>query len=288
MFGHYVPKEVVSELIKDPTKMKLGGERRELSVLFSDIAGFTSLSENMEPEQLILLLNEYLSEMTDIVHAHGGIIDKYEGDAIMAEFGIPLQMPDHALRACNAAFAMQKKLYELGVKWASEGKPVLTARIGIGTGNMVFGNMGSNQAFDYTVIGDVVNLTSRLEGANKVYGTKIIVNEAAYEQSKEFMLARELDLIRVKGKIKPVKCFQLMAPKSSPKASEIEKVITIFSQGLIAYRNQEWEKAVDKFNSVLNLWSDDMPSKVYIDRCDRFIRVNPGKTWDGVFSQTSK
>ncbi|MBL8028712.1 MAG: adenylate/guanylate cyclase domain-containing protein [Fibrobacteres bacterium] len=288
MFGHYVPKEVVSELIRDPGKMKLGGERRELTVLFSDIAGFTTLSENMEPEKLITLLNEYLTEMTAIVHKNGGIIDKYEGDAIMAEFGIPILMPDHALRACTTAFEMQKRLYELGQKWTAEGKPVLTARVGIGTGNMVFGNMGSDKVFDYTVIGDVVNLTSRLEGANKVYGTKIIINEAAFLQSSNDIFARELDLIRVKGKVKPVKCYQLMAPKNSPKADEIANVIDTFTKGLKAYRAQDWHSAIIKFNETLSIWPDDGPSKAYIERSERLIRVNPGRGWDGVFSQTTK
>ena len=288
MFGKYVPKQVVSEIIRNPEKMKLGGERRELTVLFSDLAGFTTLSENMEPEQLIHLLNEYLSAMTTIIHDNNGIIDKYEGDAIMAEFGIPLSFPDHAVRACEAAFAMQKKLREMGDLWKKQGKPQLAARVGIGTGYMVFGNMGSAQVFDYTVLGDVVNLSSRLEGVNKEYGTKIIINEDTYKQSEHAILARELDLIRVKGKVKPVKCYHLISMRNSPKATEIENVIRFFSQALLSYRAQDWDKALALFNEVLTIWPDDGPAKVYISRCTRFKEHTPTRDWDGVFTMERK
>lgn len=288
MFGQYVPKEVVKDLIKDPGKMKLGGERRELSTLFSDVAGFTTISEKLSPEQLVELLNEYLTAMTEIVHENGGIIDKYEGDAIMAEFGIPISLEDHAIRACRTAFSMQKRLHELRDKWKSEGRPELSARVGIGSGEMVFGNMGSSQSFDYTVMGDVVNLSSRLEGANKQYGTKILINERTYELCGEQILAREMDLLRVKGKNEAVKCFHLMATGSTPKADQIKHVINIFTTGVYLYRKQEWQQAIEQFKDVLGVWNDDYASQMYIERCENFAKNPPGDDWDGVYTMTSK
>ncbi len=288
MFGKFVPPDVVNELVRDPTKAKLSGERRELTVLFTDVEGFTSVAETMEPEQVAALLNEYLTPMTDIVVAQGGIIDKYEGDLIMAEFGIPLAMPDHALRACQTAFLMQKRLYELHDTWRSQGKPLLRARTGIGAGTMVFGNMGSTQVFDYTVLGDVVNLASRLEGVNKTYGTRILVNERTAELVKDHMLLREMDLLLVKGKHIPETCYQLMAPLDSPKADEIRHAAELFREGLHAYRAQQWDVAERLFSEVLEVWPDDRPSEVFIERCRVFRTSPPGEGWDGVFEMKTK
>ena len=176
-FAKYVPEGVVKELLKNPGLLKLGGEEREVTVLFSDLAGFTSISENMSAPSLARLLNEYLTEMTNLVFLHDGIIDKYEGDAIMAEFGAPLTLSDHATRAVETALQMQWRLEELRQEWNKRGLPSLQCRIGINTGMMVVGNMGSHPVFDYTVIGDAVNLASRLEGANKVYGTSVMISQ---------------------------------------------------------------------------------------------------------------
>ena len=172
-----MPEKVVDTLLGSPEMLKLGGEERVMSVLFSDLAGFTTLSEKMTPTQLVHLLNHYLTEMTDIVLAEGGIIDKYEGDAIMAEFGAPLPLPDHADRAVRTGLKMQRRLKELREIWKGQGLPELRCRVGINTGAMIVGNMGSNQVFDYTVIGDSVNLASRLEGANKRYNTYLMISE---------------------------------------------------------------------------------------------------------------
>lgn len=288
MFGQYIPKEVVRELIKDPGKMRLGGERRELSVIFTDIQGFTTISEQLSPENLVELLNEYLTAMTEIIHENGGIIDKYEGDAIMAEFGIPLELPDHAQRACRTAFAMRARLHQMREQLAAQGRPELIARMGIGSGPMVFGNMGSNQSFDYTVMGDVVNLASRLEGANKEYGTLVMINHRTYELCKDEFLAREMDLIRVKGKSIPVQCYHLIAPRSSPKATEIEQVIAAFSKGISLYRSQEWDNAMACFKDVHAIWHDDAPARVYLERCQAFKQNPPAADWDGIFTMTSK
>ena len=173
IFQHYVSAKLVDELINNPSMLKLGGEKRVMTVFFSDIEGFTSISEQIPPEELVVLLNEYLTAMTDIILKYDGMVDKYEGDAIMAVWGAPVYFEDHAKKACFAALEMQKKLVELRKKWISEGKPEIHTRIGINTGEMIAGNMGSRVRMDYTVMGDAVNVASRLEGANKQYGTYI-------------------------------------------------------------------------------------------------------------------
>lgn len=209
-FSKFVSKSVVDELLKYPEKLKLGGDKKILTVLFSDIRGFTSISEKLTPEQLVDHLNEYLQEMTDIVIKHNGTLDKYVGDEIMAFWGAPIPQDNHALRACKAAVEMMDKLHELNKKWIEIGKPELDIGIGLNTGDMVVGNMGSSSRMDYTLMGDNVNLGARLEGTNKVYRTNIIISENTYEQVKENIIARELDLIRVKGKELPVKIYELI------------------------------------------------------------------------------
>ncbi len=219
MFRHYVPDQVVKELISNPELLKLGGERRILSVLFADINGFTALSENIPPEQLVIFLNEYLTAMTEIIWAEGGIIDKYEGDLIMAEFGAPMWYPDHAARACRAALRMQARLKELRQHWEREHKPLLFTRIGINTGEVIVGNMGSRSVFDYTVVGDAVNLCARLEEANKSYGTSILISEATKSDLPTDFQLKPLGTLQVRGRSEPVQVFELTgeAGLSKPK-----------------------------------------------------------------------
>ena len=209
-FSKFVSKSVVDELLRDPSKVKLGGEKKILTVLFSDIRGFTSISERLTPEELVEHLNVYLQAMTDIVIKYDGTLDKYVGDEIMAFWGAPIEMEDHALKACRAAIEMMHILHKMNSDWENEGKPRLDIGIGINTGDMVVGNMGSSSRMDYTLMGDNVNLGARLEGTNKVYSTHIIISEFTYQYVKEHVIARELDLIRVKGKALPVKIFELI------------------------------------------------------------------------------
>ncbi len=209
-FSKFVSKSVVDELLKDPDKLKLGGEKKILTVLFSDIRGFTSISERMTPEAMVEHINEYLEAMTGIVFQHDGTLDKYVGDEIMAFWGAPIPQDDHALKACKAAVDMIRVLNELNVKWIAEGKPELHIGIGLNTGDMVVGNMGSSSRMDYTLMGDNVNLGARLEGTNKFYKTTIIISEYTYEYVKDHVITRELDLIRVKGKELPVKIYELI------------------------------------------------------------------------------
>ncbi|BDU49800.1 CHASE2 domain-containing protein [Haliovirga abyssi] len=286
-FRHYTPPALIDELLKNPDKLKLGGERKILTAFFSDIQGFTSISEGMGPEELVEFLNEYLSYMTDIILNDNGMVDKYEGDAIMAVFGAPVYIEDHALRACYAALEYQKKLDELREKWSGRGLPPIYARIGINTGEMIVGNMGSQDRFDYTVIGDNVNLASRLEGANKQYGTYIMISSDTYREVKDYVEVRELDIIRVKGKNKPVDVYELICKKGE--LTEQKKgVLKYFLKGLVYYRAQEWEEAINSFEKVLEIDKNDSPAKVYIKRCEIFQKNSPEENWDGVYTFTTK
>ncbi len=212
-FSKFVSKSVVDELLKDPSKIKLGGDKKILTVLFSDIRGFTSISERLTPEELVEHLNIYLQSMTDIILKYFGTLDKYIGDAVMAFWGAPIEMDDHALKACKASLEMMDALKVMNKKWEAENKPILEIGIGINTGDMIVGNMGSAARMDYTLMGDNVNLGSRLEGTNKFYKTGIIISEFTYQYVKEDVVVRELDLIRVKGKALPVKIYELIAIK---------------------------------------------------------------------------
>ena len=214
MFSSYVSKRIVDELIRDPSKAKLGGDRKEITVLFSDIRGFTTFSEKHEPEEVVSLLNEYLGAMTEIVFEYEGTLDKFVGDAIMALWGAPVGQPDHAERAVKCALAMIKKLKELQAKWTAEGKYAIDIGIGINTGDMVVGNMGAEgKKMDYTVIGDNVNLGARLEGLTRKYNNHIIISEYTYAKVKHVVEAKELDSVTVKGKEKPVVVYDLVGVK---------------------------------------------------------------------------
>ena len=213
-FTYYLSSDVINEILKDPEKLKLGGDRKDLSVLFSDIRGFTTIAEGLTPEEVVHLLNEYLTVMTDIVIKNNGLLDKYMGDAIMALYGAPLDLPDHPSRACHSALEMMTELERLNQKWIAEGKHPIDIGIGINTGPMIVGNMGSVERFDFTAMGDSVNLGSRLEGANKSYKTNIIISEFTFERVKNDFTCMELDSVRVKGKQRPVKIYSLVGYKN--------------------------------------------------------------------------
>jgi adenylate cyclase len=285
-FQYYLTASVINEMLKDPTKLKLGGDKKDLSVLFSDIRGFTTISEQLTPEELVRLLNEYLTAMTNIVFKYNGLLDKYMGDAIMAVFGAPLDQPDHARRACLTALEMMSELHKLQKKWEAEGRPVLNIGIGISTGEMVVGNMGSEMRFDYTVMGDMVNLGSRLEGINKEYGSNIILSEFTYNVVQDSMSCRELDWVRVKGKNKPVKIFELLGEKKDE--GNWKDLITSFEKGLMLYREAKWDEAIASFQQVLTIRADDFASSLYIERCKNLKEQPPAQPWDGVFTMTKK
>ncbi len=282
-FGQYVQPEFVEQLIAQPDLLKLGGQKKRLTVLFSDIAGFTTISEKKEPEELVAFLNEYLGAMTDIIFEHSGTVDKYIGDAVMAFWGAPIGQDNHAELACRSTLKMMQKVKELAPQDTN-----IHSRFGIATGEMIVGNIGSYNRFNYTVLGDTVNLAARLEAANKTFGSSTMIAEQTYEEVKDLFYGRQLDLLVVKGKTKPVRVYELMGEKSDPHTEEIEKIISIYQKGLDFYLNREWDQAIKRFQKVLSLKPGDGPSENYIKRCQKYKKEPPAKDWDGVFYLKTK
>ena len=285
-FSSYVPPSVVNEMLRHPEKLKLGGDRKDLSVLFSDIRGFTTIAEGLTPEDLVHLLNEYLTVMTDIVFKYDGTLDKYMGDAIMAIYGAPEDLPDHPIKACQSALEMVKELKRLNEKWTGEGKQPLDIGIGINTNPMVVGNMGSDRLFDYTVMGDSVNLGSRLEGANKNYKTNIIISEFTFERVKNEFVCMELDSVRVKGKTRPVRIYSLVGYKDLPDIQT--RAVNEFNQGIALYKERRWNEAVHIFENIGATDPDLYAAQVYLERCLELKKNPPPSDWDGVYVMTTK
>ncbi len=287
MFAHYVPSSLVSKLIEDPDMLKLGGEEKELTVLFTDIAGFTTVSEQMEPAVLAGVLNEYLTAMSDIIMEGGGTIDKYEGDLIMAEFGAPVWFEDHARAGCSTVLKMQAGLRSLGDGWEKRDLPRLNARVGLNTGRMVVGNMGSDRIFDYTVIGDAVNLASRLEGIGKAYGTNVTISEFTAEAVGDEFVLRELDLVRVKGKKEPIRIFELVCERADAAPTLLEQ-LDDWTRARALYLKREWEQAIAGFQSYQEKWPDDPAAAVFEKRAREMITDPPPEDWDGAFTFMEK
>jgi adenylate cyclase len=285
-FQYYLHPTIVDQVSQNPHLLTLGGESRELTVLFSDIRSFSAIAEGLSPEALVQLLNEYLTVMTRVVFRHNGLLDKYIGDAIMAVYGAPLRDPEHAYRACRSALEMMEELRTLRVRWAAQGLPPLNIGIGINTAVMVVGNMGSELRFDYTVMGDGVNLASRLEGANKEYGTNIIVSESTWEQVRDRLATRELDVVRVQGKAQPTRIFEVLG--TFPLGPDRAALIGPFEAGLRAYRARQWEDAIRRFQQALEAVPGDPPSRLCIQRCKTFMAAPPPPDWDGVYTMPTK
>jgi len=287
VFGKYLSPGVVDKLIKDPGQLRLGGEQKELTALFTDLAGFTTFSEQLSAQELVNLLNDYFSEMTDILLEHEGTLDKYDGDAIKAFFGAPYYFEDHSKRACWVAIEMQEKLETLRAQWKKEGRPELQMRIGLNTGMMVVGNLGSKNRMNYGMNGDSVNLAARLEGANKEYGTFTIISESTYEPAKDFIEARELDSIRVVGRTTPVKIFELLGKKGKMDET-IRAILPLYNKALEFYKEGMWGEAITHFEKVLVIRPEDGPSLTLLSRCRLLESSFPEKGWDGVYSMPSK
>ncbi len=286
-FQHYIPAGLLRELVKDPARLKLGGEERELTILFSDIRGFTSLAEKLSPLELTSFLNAYTDEMTEIIFRNLGTLDKYQGDAVMAFWGAPYETPDHAARACAAAVEMSRRVDELRAQWRAEGRPDINIGIGISTGRVVVGNMGSRKRFNYTVLGDAVNLASRLEGVNKEYSTRILVNEstrlqAAGSAGSSPLLFRPLDWIRVKGKQQPVAIYEVLTFTGDA------ELVQNYDAALQAYRSQKWDAASERFDAILRQHPDDGPTQLMAARCRVFRNAPPPPDWDGVYEMKTK
>ncbi|MFL5344467.1 MAG: adenylate/guanylate cyclase domain-containing protein [Hyalangium sp.] len=280
LFKRYLSPQVVDELIKYPEKAAPGGDRKMLTVLFSDLVGFTSMGEQLSPEELVALLNAYFEQATEVLTRHGATLDKFIGDAIMCFWNAPLPQEDHAVRACLTALDLVALVDRLAPGFEARGLPRLDCRIGINTGQCVAGNIGSRAAQDYTVIGDAVNLASRLEGAAKAYGTRTLVAEDTLAAAHGRVLARELDWLRVKGKQQPVRVFELVGVAGTPAPPHLAR----FAEGLALYRARRFIEARAAFLAS----PEDGPSQRFAARCDALLAAPPAEDWDGVFSLDSK
>jgi adenylate cyclase len=290
-FGQYLSPEVIRRLLLNPQLVE--PRKTEITVMFSDIRGFTTISENLDAQDLAVFLNQYLSDMTGLVFDDGGTLDKYIGDAVMAFWGAPFEMADHAVHGCNSALKMMERVREMQSEWQATGKPKLDIGIGLNSGGASVGNMGSALRYGYTALGDTVNLSSRLEGLNKDYGTHIIVNETTYAATREAnFVYRELDVIRVKGKTQPVTIYELIGREGEASVygspAELHQRLDRFTQGQKLYRARQWQEAQLVFQAVLDKWTDDGPSRLYWKRCQDYLFDEPPIGWDGVFTMTHK
>ncbi len=284
-FGKFVPKDVVRELLLSGTEAELGGERANLSILFSDIAGFTTVAEALDVDDLVELLGEYLEVMSAAIREQGGTVDKYIGDAIMAFWGAPKQVEDHALQACQAAIAMQARLDELQTRWRERGAPEFATRIGINTGDVVVGNMGAPDRLNYTVIGDPVNLAARLESLGKLYGVSILIGEDTAKAICDTMLLRKLDWVTVRGKKQSVAIYELIASNDN---ANRQAAHLHYAEGLSAYRNREFGTAAEEFQRCSEELGGDTASELMIKRCHEFAEDPPPEDWDGTTMMTRK
>jgi len=290
-FGRYLNPEVIRRLLVNPQLVE--PRKTEITVMFSDIRGFTTISEKLDPQDLALFLNGYLTDMTKIVFEAQGTLDKYIGDAVMAFWGAPIEEADHAAKACRASLNMIKKVHALQTQWEAEGKPKLDIGIGLNSGPASVGNMGSELQIGYTAMGDTVNLSSRLEGLNKEYGTHILVNESTFKEVKnDGFLFRELDIIRVKGKLQPVTIYELVGKvaelETTPEYAGLEERLRCFAEARSFYSKRQWEQAQHAFQTILERFPGDGPSRMYWKRCQEYLFDEPPVGWDGVFTMTHK
>jgi adenylate cyclase len=286
LFGHYIPPELVDEMSESPQEFSLDGENREMTVLFSDVRGFTTISEGMGPKQLTQLMNALLTPMTRVIHKNRGTIDKYMGDAIMSFWGAPLADNEHARHALYAAMEMMDELKIMQADFRQRGWPEVNIGIGLNTGNMNVGNMGSEFRMAYTVLGDAVNLGSRLEGLTKEYGVNIIVSESTKAEIPEFLF-RDLDLVRVKGKQEPVAIFEPVGHKNDVE-KEITEELSAYRKALVNFRAQSWDKAELDFFNLNRAYPHRYLYELYLKRIEVYRKEPPGEDWDGVFTHTSK
>ncbi len=281
-FKHYVSAEVLGELMKNPESLGLGGREVEATVLFTDIAGFSKISEKITPQELTQMLNNYFELLAGVVMSEGGMVNKFIGDAVMALWGVPLENPAHAIQACRASLMMHRAMLALDP---------MKVRIGINSGVMIAGNLGSKERFEYTVIGDAVNLASRLEGVNKPYQTDIMISEMTEEKVRGHFLLREVDSIRVIGKQKPVRIFQLLDAienREAPEHQRWSEMIESFIPCIEAYKARQWESATQLFGHHRILFPEDPVGKIYVERCKAFLKAPPTDDWDGVYQMETK
>lgn len=288
-FEHYISAEFIQELVEKPEKLNLGGEERELTAMFTDVKQFTRISESLEPKQLVSLLNDYLSHMSDIILDERGTIDKFEGDAVVAFFGAPVELRDHPRRACHAAVRMKKMeeiLNERFLRQDLSPSPVLS-RIGINTGPMLVGNLGTTRRMDYTILGHEANLAARLEGVNRQYGTWILLGERTYRQAGDGFLIRRLDRVRAVGIQEPVRLYELLGERGE-ETPMLKEALGLFDEGLAAFESRDWTTALRSFENVLRIYPGDGPASLFSNRCRTFMEREPTTEWDGVFNLNRK
>ena len=289
-FGRYLSPDVVQEISENPALLELGGQKRPLSLLFSDLAGFTSMSEDMDAQDLVAVLNEYLDDMTQVVLDTGGYLDKYVGDMIMAFWNAPKEVEDHADQAIRAAIEMQRRMDLLNVEWTrrNPSHEPLQVRIGVHTGEVVVGNVGGASRLNYSAIVDAVNLAARLEPANKDYGTWTMVSADTLEQARGEYRIRELDRIAVAGRDEPTTVFELIGEAGVPIQHERQSAIEHYEKGMDAYRQRRWSEAKEHFDRAVSADPTDGPSRVYQERCAEFVADPPPADWDFVVRRTKK
>jgi adenylate cyclase len=286
-FQKYVPSDLVRSILSSGREASLGGERRRVTIYFSDIVDFTTISERLSPEALVEHLRAYLGAMNGSILERGGTVDKFIGDAVMAFWGAPSDNPRHALDACRAALANQRALVALNARWEAEGKPALHTRIGLNSGEVVVGNVGSETRLNYTVIGDAVNLASRLEGLNKYYGTRIMLGEETRADAGDAIVTRPLDWVSVKGRAQAVQVFELLGLAGEVDAATVE-LAACHGEALAAYRARRWDEAIRGFQAVLASRPGDGPAALMIRRATAFRAEPPPDDWDGVYRLDSK
>jgi len=288
-FSTYLSDDVVEEVISDPARLKLGGVNRHMTALFSDVRNFTGIAEVLTPEHLVDLLNYYLSTMSDVLLEQKGTIDKYQGDAIISFFGAPLELADHAVRACTAAVIMKRMENDINRYVLEKGispSPLLT-RIGINTGDMVVGNMGTQKKMNYTIISNAVNIASRLEGVNKMYGTWILASDSTINETKNRFLTRRLDRVKLVGINEAVHIQEILETKTDATDAMFE-LTYLFHKALDLFEARNWKDAETAFNNVVNIFPHDSPSRLYANRCVYYREHPPKPDWDGIFSLTEK
>jgi adenylate cyclase len=282
-FGQYVPPALVDEMAQNPESFSMAPDSREMTVLFSDVRNFTTISEGLDPKELSDLMNEFLTSLTEVIYRNRGTIDKYMGDAIMAFWGAPVEERDHARLAIRAALEMHQKLAELQPKFKAKNWPEIRIGVGLNTGRMSVGNMGSAIRVAYTVMGDAVNLASRLEGITKEYGAPIIVGEDTRKRAQHDFVFREIDLVRVKGRLEPVAIYQPLGASGEVSKKELDE-LRLFNQAVKLYRAQEWDMAELQLLNLLKVRPESRLYQVYVDHIKTYRANPPGRNWDGAFT----
>lgn len=284
-FSNYQSDKFVARLEEEPEATKIGGDSKEVTIIFTDIKGFTSFSEKHTPQEVVNRLNEYLGEMVQVIEEYDGYVDKFIGDGIMAYWGAPLAQAEHAKLAVACIVAMKKSMEILCIKWQADGVEPFAIRAGVQSGEVVAGNIGlRGKKMEYTVIGDTVNQAARLESSAKYYGVDVLVGENTYLGTRDTYGYRELDKVRMMGKQVPVRVYELIENQSE----SIRKLNEKFSAALAIYRGRNWEQAETYFAAILAEFPDDRPSEIYLERCQYFKRNPVSNDWDGIFNRRGK